>query len=187
MQELLDWYEKLSREGFLGLNATLSCRQADTIACVDPMSGEVVPIEEGGRAYLTHRSIYRARPEIMAIIHSTAPATQTFSCTGRNLKPVLDDFAQLIGPSARCAATFQQASRKLKSRNAVLLKDEGALCAAPSLDDAYATAFVLEKNARAQIEGSFMGGVRRINPLEAIFMRRVYLTKYSKANRTNRL
>lgn len=186
MHELQDWLAKLTREGYFGSSATLSCRQADSIVCVEQLSGAVVPIENAGTAYLAHRLIYAARPEIRAIVHSTAPATLTFSCTGRNLKPVLDDFAQLIGPSARCAATVRQASRKLKNRNAVLLKNEGALCAAPSLDDAYATALVLEKNARAQIEGSFLGGVKRINPIEALFMRRVYLTKYSKANRTNR-
>ena len=185
MHELKDWHIQLMNEGFLDSDDSLSCKTAEGIFCIDNTSGAVVSLELAGRPYLAHWSIYRNRPEIRAIIHSSAPATQTFSHLGRNLKPLLDDFAQIVGPSARCAIRPKQICGKLKSRNAVLLIGDGALCAAPSLDDAYATALVLEKNARAQIEGSFLGGAKRISSLEALFMRRTYLTKYSKADAQN--
>ncbi len=187
MQELKDWHIQLMNEGFLDSDDSLSLRTDDEIYCIDGHTGEAMPIEQAGRPYLAHWTVYRNRPEIKAIIHSNAPATQTFSHTGRNLKPLLDDFAQIVGPSARCAIRPKQICSKLKSRNAVLLLGDGALCAAPSLDDAYATALVLEKNARAQIEGSFLGGAKRISSIEALFMRRVYLTRYSKADANNKI
>ena len=187
MLELTDWFAKLSDEGYLDLGASLSCRKDEQTWAIDTLTGQVLPIVEAGPAYYPHLAVYRARPEIRAIFHSSAPATQTFSHTGRNLKPLLDDFAQIVGPSARCAIRPKQVSRKLKNRNAVLLLGDGALCAAASLDDAYATAMVLEKNARAQIEASFLGGAKRISSIEALFMRRVYLTKYSRADELNKL
>ncbi len=133
-----------------------------------------------------HRLIYRRFKEIRAIIHDLSPDTLTLSRAGQSVYPLLDDFAQIVGVSARVAeggplpGAAGEIARKLKGRYAVLVKNNGALCCGPSRSDAAAVAQVLEKGCRAVIGTAFFGGARPIHPVESLLMRLVYLAKYSK-------
>jgi hypothetical protein len=121
------------------------------------------------------------------MITSYWPYSLTAAAAGREVPPLLDDFAQLVGVSARAVQGKKadprfplQILRGLKRRNAVLIPEWGGLCAAASFDDALAVVQVLEKGCRAHIDSAFLGGGFRINPVEAWLMRMVYKYKYSK-------
>lgn len=136
-----------------------------------------------------HREIYRKYADVRAVIHTAAPDILAVSCTGKPVYPLLDDFAQIIGPGARTAdpAAVEESgrrvleiSRKIKGRGAVLIKGSGALCCGPSRDDAAAAAAVLDKNCKAVIAATLFGQGKPINVLECMLMRYNYLKRYSK-------
>jgi len=100
------------------------------------------------------------------------------STWGKALPAYLDDFAQLIGPEARCVmASAAAAKRALKGRNAVLLTNEGAICVAGSEDDAEAVSMILEKNAAAAL---YVYKAKPLGTIDANLQRLIYLKKYSR-------
>lgn len=129
-----------------------------------------------------HRIIYRHNPGIKAIIFKNTPGLLALSAAGLTLKPLLDDFAQIIGLQVRTVAPDDpdRIARALRNSAAVLIKDTGALCCGVSEDDAVAAGMILQKAAKALIGASLFGPVHPINPLECMIMRYVYLTKYAK-------
>lgn len=141
-----------------------------------------------------HRAIYNAREDINCVIHSKKPEILSASKMGGTFKPLLDDFAQLVGVTlktgeynpANSMKTAKKVVRKLKGRNAVMLKDNGAICAAGNMYDAEAVEMVLEKELRTDAAAKMIGGAKYINPVEALLMRVIYKTKYSKKTETNK-
>ncbi|NLW55201.1 MAG: hypothetical protein GX050_01030 [Firmicutes bacterium] len=129
-----------------------------------------------------YQTIYQRNPQINAIIFKASPELQCLSRAGVGLKPLLDDFAQIVGLQVR---TFDQKepdriARALRKSAAVLIKDSGALCCGVSEDDAKAVAMILQKNANALIGAVLFGKVQPINAFESMLMRFVYLKKYAK-------
>ncbi|MBR5497529.1 MAG: hypothetical protein IKV76_06060, partial [Clostridia bacterium] len=60
------------------------------------------------------------------------------------------------------------------------------ICAAGNKYDAEAVEMVLEKEMRTDAAAKLFGGSKYINPVEALVMRVVYKTKYSKKTETNK-
>jgi len=137
---------------------------------------------------LLHAAVYRAYPQIGHIIHSPAASVVAVSTLSREMKPQVDDFAQIAGTSARCAKldpeqlaeSAAQCVRALKGRNVLLLAGEGALCCSGTLRDAEAVEMITQKNALAALTALLFGCVKPISALESKLMRLIYLKKYSK-------
>ncbi|CAM3548671.1 class II aldolase/adducin family protein [Paenibacillus lupini] len=128
-----------------------------------------------------YQQIYRAHKHIHHIQWSGSPEVIAFSHTAQPLKPLLDDFAQLIGTSARSVdLSPAEAAAALKRSSAVLIRGMGALCCGSTRDDALAILMVLEKNCKAHVGAKLLGHVKPIHYLESLLMRFVYLKKYSK-------
>ena len=141
-----------------------------------------------------HGEIYKTRKEIKAVIHTHQVNASTVAAARREVPPILDDMAQIIGPSVRVADYALPSTKKivtktlkaLKGRNAALMANHGAVCVGRSLDEAFVVCEVLEKACKAFIEAEFLGGAKSINKMEAWMMHRMYLKKYSKQENTNR-
>lgn len=129
-----------------------------------------------------HRAVYENRKDISYIVQEKENGLLELSAAGRTLFPMLDDFAQLIGISARIARSHapKDIVRALKGRAAVFLPNGGALCCAGTLCDADAVRMVMEKNVLAWLCAWLTGGGKPIHPLECRLMRLVYLKSYSK-------
>ena len=137
-----------------------------------------------------HKAIYNRREDVGAIIHTEKEAIVAASKIGNTLKPLLDDFAQIVGVTVRCAEfdpnntlkSSKKVAKKLggKSRNALLLKDNGAVCVGPNKDEASAAEMVMNKNCKAILAGDLFGGSKPIGKLDSILMNVVYRVKYSK-------
>lgn len=136
-----------------------------------------------------HSRIYRKRKDVNAIIHSKEPATVEVSKTGLTIKPFLDDFAQIVGinlknatvnPNSTLASSIE-VMRKLKGRDAVLIKHNGALCVGSDEEEADAVRLVTEKGCKAFVAAKAYGkDNEHISTIECAIMRFVYKTKYSK-------
>ncbi len=146
--------------------------------------GEIKPSSEKAM----HAEIYKTRKKIQAVIHTHQMNASTVAAARREVPPILDDMAQIIGPSVRVASYALPSTKKivrstikaLKGRNAALLANHGAVCIGRSLEEAFLAAQILEKACKAFIEAEFLGGAKGIPKYEAHIMHQYYLLKYSK-------
>jgi len=135
-----------------------------------------------------HCEIYRTRKEINAVIHTHQMNASTVAAARREVPPILDDMAQIIGPTVRCAEYALPNTKKivrktvkaLEGRYAALMANHGAVCIGRDLKEAFVVCQVLEKACKAFIEAEFLGGAKGINIFEAHLMHQFYLRKYSK-------
>jgi L-fuculose-phosphate aldolase len=138
-----------------------------------------------------HRAVYNDRPKVGAVIHTHAPNASTVAAAQRELPPVIEDMAQVVGPSVRVAPQALTGTKKMirgaikgmKGRNAVLLANHGAICVGRGIDEAYTCCLALEKACKAFIEAEFLGGATSISKFEAHLLHQYYLRKYSKIDR----
>ncbi len=135
-----------------------------------------------------HAEIYKTRKEVNAIIHTHQMNASTVAAARRDVPPILDDMAQLLGPSVRVADYALPNTKKivkatikaLKGRNAALMANHGAVVVGRDMEEAFWGCQVLEKACKAFIEAEFLGGAKGINKVEAHIMHQYYLLKYSK-------
>jgi L-fuculose-phosphate aldolase len=152
--------------------------------------GTVKPSSE----FLLHAEVYKQRKDIHAVIHTHQKNASTVAAARREIPPIIDDMAQIIGPSVRVTRYTVAGTKKfargavkaLRGRQAALLANHGALCAGRSLQEAFTVSQILEKAAGAFIEASFLGGAKPISKINATIMHQVYLKKYSKLDQRNR-
>ncbi len=193
----------LNRAGCLSVRAgthLVITPQNVNFQTIAPEELAVIPIEgnqtsdlvQPAQEYPLHAAIYQKKKH-NALVHTEQPYVNTASKAGLTVFPMLDDIAQIAGPSIKVAAYHMPIDKKvitsiLKSlwwRNAVLLSDAGAICCARTFDDAHAVAQVLEKGCKTVIESTFLGGGKRINAFESYLMHLVYQLKYSKTAHQN--
>lgn len=135
------------------------------------------------------QKVFKKRKGTNAIIISSLNYTTVVAQSGRTIPPLLDDLAQIVGPSVRCSKT-QNATEvlsKLIGRNACMIKNKGAFATGRTLDEANTTTRVLEKGAKAFIESSMIGGVKPISKIEAVLMHFIYKKKYSKLDQNMKI
>ena len=103
-----------------------------------------------------HLGIYRARPDINAVIHTHPIYSQVFAVLREDIPPVIDEAAQIMGGAVRCAAYGLPGSADLarncvealgKEGRACLLANHGAVCAGADMDGAFRVSTVLEMTA----------------------------------------
>jgi len=152
--------------------------------------GDIKPSSE----HKLHSEIYRTRPEINAVIHTHQMNASTCAAARREVPPVLDDMAQIIGPTVRVAPYALPSTKRivrgtlkaLKGRMAALMANHGAVCIGRDIEETFVVCQVLEKACKAFIEAEFLGGAKSINKFESYLMHQVYLKKYSVQDKKNR-
>lgn len=127
-----------------------------------------------------HRDIYLKCPSFTHIIHNTSSEVVAVSKLNKPMKPLLDDFAQICGTKVKVASSPKKCGKAIKGKNAVLIKDQGALCCGSVEGDAQAVDMIMSKSALTLLGTKVFGKAKAINPIEAKLMRVVYLMKYSK-------
>ena len=60
-----------------------------------------------------HAAIYLDRKDVNAVIHTHQPNASTVAAARREVPPILDDMAQIIGPSVRVAAYALPNTKKI--------------------------------------------------------------------------
>ena len=193
-QQMATWHDELVGKGIIPAQALALSHRIDSetmLAGRCAASYKITSVEPTDGELFFHAAIFRQYPKINTIITAQQPCTMTVSRTSaKRLYPLLDDFTQIVGVSVRhfdpslykgnMLRAAAAVVRAFKGRNAVMLHAQGALCGAHDFDEACAVALVLEKNCKALIEASFLGGGKTINVFESLLMRFVYQKKYSK-------
>jgi L-fuculose-phosphate aldolase len=161
--------------------------KAEDVVIVDLVSGEAAGGKPSTEKNL-HAEVYRTRPEVNAVIHTHSMSVSTVAAARREVPPILDDLAQIVGPSVRVAEYALPGTKKLRravlralrGRMAALMANHGAIALGRTMEEALLCARIVEKGCRAFIEAEFLGGAKGINRLEAKLMHEFYLRKYSR-------
>lgn len=122
---------------------------------VDGAVHEVACGLEPSSEWRVHAAIYRARADVLAIVHTHAIHAQAFSFRGQSLSADTDELTIFAGgdvPVAEYAPSgtdelAEYAARALGDRRAVLLARHGLVSVGTSLDAAYAVTQIVECQA----------------------------------------
>jgi ribulose-5-phosphate 4-epimerase/fuculose-1-phosphate aldolase len=148
---------------------------------------DAVPVDLRGRSqYLErfiHAEIYKARPDVTAVVHNHSPSVIPFGISSIPIRPVYH-MAGFIGAGlpiydirAGSGMTDMLVSDRLRGsalaaqltdRPAVLMRGHGVAVVGPSLSFAVGRSIYLEANAKIQLEAIGLGGdVYYLDPAEA--------------------
>lgn len=136
--------------------------------------GEKILREEAGTK--AWESIYGSMLQVKT------PYVMEMSRRGKRVYAYLDDMAMISGYYTECVKDVSDTKafrRALGDRNAVLVKNGGAIVCAPEKDEAEAIAIALEKNCQAANLG-LKKALAPVNRASALVERGVYINKYSK-------
>jgi len=147
-------FDELEAEQYVG------CR-IDTGEKVD---GDLKPSCE----YLAHAACYRAREDIGAVVHAHPPMTLALANAGKEIRPLTPDFVAYLGGRVAHIPFILPAGPELaaavgeqiRSHNAVVMQNHGALTVGRNLREAYYRMLVLE-DAATSIVASFSIGQPR--------------------------
>ncbi|MCR4996154.1 MAG: class II aldolase/adducin family protein [Butyrivibrio sp.] len=132
-----------------------------------------------------HREIYDRRPDVKYIVHNKSDAVMTVSRTATHLRPLLFDFAELVGysvkiPSNEHGKDGHSYHNIKKNSNAVFALNDGAYCIGETLEDAVAASIVLDKGCIAYLAALRHGEGHPISYLDCIKMNKYYKKVYSR-------
>lgn len=115
-----------------------------------------------------HREMYKARPEIGAVVHTHPIFSTIFATMGEDIPiNIHDEAAQALGDNIHCAeynlpGTVDLAKAAVQAlgqkSNACLLRNHGSVCVGIDLDGAFKVATVLEMVAEIYCHIRSMGG-----------------------------
>jgi len=166
----------------------------DDIVIMDYHTLEVIGNIKPSSEKKVHAEIYKTRKEIGAVVHTHQPHASTVAAARREIPPILDDQAQILGPSVRCAAyalpntkkIVKATIRALRGRYAALMANHGAITLGRTMEESIVAALVLEKACKAFIQAEFIGGAKPLHKIEAWMMHKVYLFMYSRNKEKNK-
>lgn len=135
------------------------------------------PVDARGRSPVherfIHGQIYRARPEVNAVVHNHSPAVIPFCCTDTPLRPIFH-MAAFIGLGVpnweirdaqkgtdmlvRDNALGASLARTLGPHPAALMRGHGAVVVGENLPRAVGRSVYLEQNARLQFQAHLLAG-----------------------------
>ena len=129
-----------------------------------------------------HGEIYRARPDVVSVVHSHSPSVIPFGVTGQRLRPVfhmsgflgsgstLYDIRRESGNTdmlIRDAGLGKDLARALGPHTCVLMRGHGSTVVGPTLERAVYRAVYAEENAKLQLSASALGPIEFLTPEEA--------------------
>lgn len=139
----------------------------------------------GRRVYLErfiHGEIYRARPDVHAVVHSHSPSVIPFGVTRQPLRPVfhmsgflgqgtaLFDIRDSAGDTDMLISSGQLGkalAAALGSRSTVLMRGHGSTVVGSSIEQAIYRAIYAEVNAKLQMQAMGLGEVTYLSEQEA--------------------
>ncbi len=131
------------------------------------------------RIKLIHQTIYAKRPDVHYIFHNKSEAVMTISRRVNHMRPLLDDFAQIIGTGIRIPTSEHSPLVVKKKINAVFAHNDGAYCLGSTEEDAKSAAIVLDKGCIAHLCVTRFGEGRFISLKDCFKMNRNYRKNYS--------
>src|SRR3954449_13506154 len=117
---------------------------------------------------LMHLSIYKARPDVKAVIHSHPPHATAFAVAGIDLPTCIHPEAEVFLGTVKTAKYVTPGDKRLgesilpyvKDSNTILLQSHGVVCFHPDLEQAYYQLEIVDAYARILILAKQVGSIR---------------------------
>ncbi|MFL7838464.1 MAG: class II aldolase/adducin family protein [Candidatus Promineifilaceae bacterium] len=128
---------------------------------INVVDGFRIPSVERGM----HVTVYNARPDVNAVIHTHPLYSTVLGVNGMELPGISEDFVQIVGDKIICSeyalpGTMELAHNAVKGLgdyNAVLLPNHGTLNVGPNMPMAMTICHVVEKTAHIYIMAKSIG------------------------------
>ena len=130
-----------------------------------------------------HSEIYRARPDVHAVVHSHSPSVIPFGVTSQRLRPIchmsgflgsqtpIYEIRQTIGETSDLLITSQALGRSLAqslgSHTVALMRGHGSVAVGVSIPQVVYRAIYTELNAKLQLESIKIGSIEFLTEGEA--------------------
>lgn len=135
-----------------------------------------------------HIGIMNVRPDVNAVMHTHPVDSQVFALLHRDIPPVIDEAAQTMGGTIRCAeyalpGTEELAANVIKAlgeRPACLMANHGAVVVGRDIDMAFMVCTVLEMTAKIYYRALCIGDPKPIDDEKVAFMADFVKNRYGQ-------
>src|SRR5215213_9163632 len=118
-----------------------------------------------------HLAIYKARPDVKAVVHSHPPHATAFAVAGVDLPTCIHPEAEVFLGPVKTAKYVTPGDTRLgesirpfiKESNTILLGNHGVVCYGPDLEDAYYKLEIVDAYARILLLTKQLGSVRPLD------------------------
>jgi len=143
----------------------------DDLCVVDLEGKQISGWRKRTSEILLHLAVYKARPDVKAVIHSHPPHATAFAVAGVDLPTCIHPEAEVFLGPVKSAKYVTPGDTRLgesiapyiKDSNTILLSNHGVICYGPDLEDAYYKLEIVDAYARILILAKQVGS---INPLK---------------------
>ena len=133
---------------------------------VDLVEGELPPSSES----VLHVGVYRARPDVHAVIHTHSVYSSVLAVLGIDLPSVIDEVVVYVGGEVRVSDYAFPGSEELSAnvcaalgpRKAAFIANHGAVAVGRSLDEALDICLLVERASQIYVTARSIGEVREI-------------------------
>ena len=187
-QAVADAARELARIGLVtGSSGNVSARLPDATgllavtslgtACSQAEAGDIVvadfngePLEDGtmpSSETLLHAGIYRARPDVGAVVHTHSVYASVAAVAGLEVPPVIDEMVIAVGGSIRVSKYAFPGTQELadnvrdalEDRGAALIRNHGAVAVGRDLREAVDVSALVERVSQVYVQASILGKV----------------------------
>ena len=149
-----------------------SALKPDDICTVDLEGKQISGTRKRTSEINLHLAIYKARPDVRAVIHSHPPHATAFAVASVDLPTCIHPEAEVFLGAVKTAKYVTPGDQRLgesilpyvKDSNTILLQSHGVVCFHPDLEQAYYQLEIVDAYARILILAKQVGSIR---PLDA--------------------
>jgi L-fuculose-phosphate aldolase len=143
----------------------------DDLCVVDMTGKQISGRRKRTSEILMHLAIYKARPDVRAVIHSHPPHATAFACAGIDLPTCIHPEAEVFLGSVKTAQYVTPGDTRLgesllpyvKDSNTILLQSHGVVCFHPDLEQAYYQLEIVDAYARILLLTKQLGSIRPLD------------------------
>ncbi|HEX8524612.1 MAG TPA: class II aldolase/adducin family protein [Tepidisphaeraceae bacterium] len=146
----------------------------DDLCVVDMEGKQVSGWRKRTSEILLHLSIYKARPDVKAVIHSHPPHATAFAVAGVDLPTCIHPEAEVFLGAVKTAKYVTPGDTRLgesilpyvKDSNTILLQSHGVVCFHPDLEQTYYQLEIVDAYARILLLAKQVGSIRPLDSAE---------------------
>src|SRR3954463_1111772 len=143
----------------------------DDLCTVDMEGKQVSGKRKRTSEILLHLAIYKARPDVKAVIHSHPPHATAFAVAGVELPTCIHPEAEVFLGAVKTAKYVTPGDTRLgesilpyvKDSNTILLQSHGVVCFHPDLEQAYYQLEIVDAYARILLLAKQVGSIRPLD------------------------
>ncbi|MPM45956.1 L-fuculose phosphate aldolase [bioreactor metagenome] len=133
-----------------------------------------------------HLAIYKARPDVMAIIHTHSIFASSCAVANKAIPPIIEDLVQVVGGSVDVATYALPGTNELAEnvvaaighKGAALLSNHGVVCCGENLRETLLACELVERAAQMFIYASQLGGATVLDINDVKIMHNFYMRHY---------